>query len=537
MAASAGIITIDVAANVAKLIKGMDKAEKRTEKAFSTMKKAALAMAAIFGAGQLIGSLRRVANEIDSIAKTSDRLGIATDALIGFRHAAELSGLSVQTLEMSMQRMTRRVAQDAQSSTQALEAMNIPLQEFKNMNLEQQMYTVADGLQGITSQSERVSIAFKLFDSEGVKVLSMLQNGSGALKNFKKDANDLGLTMDRSMAAAVEASNDAMYRLKQSTEGLYRVMSVALAPYITIAANAWVDYTKNLTKTGQGTGVFSQIVARMANGFIVAFNAMRAAYNGFLVAWALGETVFYNTFGTLEQTNDAFAKFTAASEVATASVEELTASMKGEGEIMGELNRQLAAMEASYKKIQKASEDYAAATTDNLKKVSDSAKSVNSNLVSGISGGFRQMMDGSFNFKDAVGNMAKSVVADLIKILIVQKAINAAMGISPTGGVAATGGASAGVAGSRASGGGVSAGRSYLVGERGAEVFTPSTGGQISSAEGTTVNIYNNTPAEVETRETEGGIDVIVRQLEPILAEGVTRRTSPLAGAILGLNR
>jgi len=52
--------------------------------------------------------------------------------------------------------------------------------------------------------------------------------------------------------------------------------------------------------------------------------------------------------------------------------------------------------------------------------------------------------------------------------------------------------------GGRASGGGVSAGQSYLVGERGAEVFTPTTSGRISpnASGGTNVtNIYTNATA------------------------------------------
>lgn len=54
------------------------------------------------------------------------------------------------------------------------------------------------------------------------------------------------------------------------------------------------------------------------------------------------------------------------------------------------------------------------------------------------------------------------------------------------------------IIGSRASGGGVSANSSYLVGERGAEIFTPTTSGTVSASEsgGTSItNIYTNASA------------------------------------------
>ena len=56
--------------------------------------------------------------------------------------------------------------------------------------------------------------------------------------------------------------------------------------------------------------------------------------------------------------------------------------------------------------------------------------------------------------------------------------------------------------GSRASGGGVSAGSSYLVGERGAELFTPTTSGTVSPSAGGMTSITN-----IYTSASAHGID------------------------------
>lgn len=57
--------------------------------------------------------------------------------------------------------------------------------------------------------------------------------------------------------------------------------------------------------------------------------------------------------------------------------------------------------------------------------------------------------------------------------------------------------------GSRASGGGVMANKPYLVGERGAELFTPSTSGNISASGGGGTTIVNN----IYTAATSHGIN------------------------------
>lgn len=77
-----------------------------------------------------------------------------------------------------------------------------------------------------------------------------------------------------------------------------------------------------------------------------------------------------------------------------------------------------------------------------------------------------------------------------------------------------------GLAGARATGGHVQAGSSYLVGERGMEVFTPTVSGTIipnnalSGGGGVVVNIINNTPSQVSTRQGSNGtsIEVLIDQ-------------------------
>ncbi len=88
------------------------------------------------------------------------------------------------------------------------------------------------------------------------------------------------------------------------------------------------------------------------------------------------------------------------------------------------------------------------------------------------------VMTGKLSFSD----LAKSIIADLTRIWVKQKLVWALqqIGKSSGGGLlgsiigAITGG------GARADGGDVAAGRSYLVGERGMEVFTPKVSGYIT---------------------------------------------------------
>lgn len=154
-------------------------------------------------------------DKLDAIGKTADRLGLSTDALQELRHAAELSGVEVATFDMAMQRFVRRTAEAAQGTGEAkgaLEELGIQLRDNDGkMKSSEQLFTeVSDALSKVGSQSDRVRLAFKLFDSEGVKLVNMMQDGSAAIDKMRQDARDLGLVFDEALIRKSTESKDKL---------------------------------------------------------------------------------------------------------------------------------------------------------------------------------------------------------------------------------------------------------------------------------------------------------------------------------------
>jgi len=117
------------------------------------------------------------------------------------------------------------------------------------------------------------------------------------------------------------------------------------------------------------------------------------------------------------------------------------------------------------------------------------------------------IMTGKFAFKD----FARSVIADIARIIARQQALLAIQKTLGFFGVTSIGGVdvSSIFGGARANGGSVTAGKSYLVGERGAELFQPSTSGTIipnNKLEGTGTTNVSFTINTVDAR----GIDELL---------------------------
>jgi uncharacterized coiled-coil protein SlyX len=151
------------------------------------------------------------------------------------------------------------------------------------------------------------------------------------------------------------------------------------------------------------------------------------------------------------------------------------------GQAIAALDAQLAALMPDMEKTTEKTDTLA----ESLKKLKEKGDEIQEGLGGAAVRGVKSLEDalvdvtmGAASAKDAFKSMAKSIIADLIRIQIQQsitKPLASAMG---SGNFLQTIG-SAIFGGARANGGSVSAGKSYLVGERGAEMFVPNQSGSI----------------------------------------------------------
>ena len=73
--------------------------------------------------GGLAALVDRSISAADAIGKTADKIGVGVEALQELRFAAKASGVEQQTLDMALQRFTRRAAEAAQGTGEAKDAL------------------------------------------------------------------------------------------------------------------------------------------------------------------------------------------------------------------------------------------------------------------------------------------------------------------------------------------------------------------------------------------------------------------------------
>lgn len=253
-------LTIDLAANIANFTSDMDKAARIAQRDSERIKKQvevamkAIATSAIAAGAGLATLAKQTANTADNIQKMSQRLGVSTEFLSQMRHTTELTGVQFNSFTTALQRMTRRLSEVAVTgkgeAAPALEALGLSAKSLQDLAPEKQMLMIADAMKNVESQGERVRIAMKLFDTEGVALVQTLQNGSQAILDMNKEADAFGLTITQDAADGAALFNDELTRLQNQFKGITQQVALELLPEITslITQFRQSDFVKNFSK-------------------------------------------------------------------------------------------------------------------------------------------------------------------------------------------------------------------------------------------------------------------------------------------------
>ena len=454
-------------------------------KSIFSMRTALVGVAGAAGFGLLV---RSSLNATDSLAKTASKIGTTTEALGALRYAADLTGVSTTTMDMALQRFTRRTAEAAQGMGEAkgaIRELGINAQELNRMPLDKRMVVLADAFSNVQSESDRLRLAFKLFDSEGAALVNTLSQGSDGLKAMLGEARSLGLAMSTTAASGVEDTVDSLTKLNAMFKGVRDQTVAAFAPAIEMIVERFIVFFNETKKAKGGIEGFAKSLAiDLLSGIQIALLAFQDLANGFIAVYnesLKAKDAITNLFTSDEDKNarqlrleiDKLSKSMAeraermesqnarterSSKAAQQRelerlqvLQELLVTAEQTGTELDLMNRVSfatglnAEIEALKKSLGTVSDVIPDAVVPTIKAISDinlgfkafsdSIPDMNTNIqnltkqgLNGLTDALTAGITGAANFADAMRSMAKSVVDSLIKMLIQKYIVDKAFG-------------------------------------------------------------------------------------------------------------
>jgi hypothetical protein len=197
------------------------------------------------GAG-LVLATKKALDHADATAKQADAIGISTDALQEYRHAAELSGVANDKLDASLLQFTKRLG-EAREGTGSLAEFLVKYDKDllgavqTTTSAEQALDLVLRKMAETEDQAERAALANAAFGRSGVQLTNILRDGTAGLEDMRREARDLGLVLDEDLLRNAEAANDALTRMERVVGRAIQKLLLELAPLIEEVGDSFAD--------------------------------------------------------------------------------------------------------------------------------------------------------------------------------------------------------------------------------------------------------------------------------------------------------
>lgn len=504
-------LVVKVSADVARLNRGMDRAERKVGRAMGAIKKAAagaaLAIGGIATIRGLAGLVKDSLDIADSFGKQAESIGFTAERYQELVFAADKAAIAQSQLNSNLTAFVKRVG-EARANTgplvSFLEKYDTTLlraiQNSKSQNEALQL--LANAMGSLESATDKAALANAAFSRAGVDMVRLLGDGGEQAAEFAKQAREMGLIISNDLVEGAADANDRLSILSDTIRLRVTEAVVRLAPRISELTEKVIElfdallprplrafteleaYENRLSQVREEIERIENLSGRNAAQERLKLPGLR------LTAVDLGKTVEFlraireeeqnikaNTArgvtGIPKAVEDELKK---ANEKAREEMAELrlilsTESIRGAGRedteisLYRALEQQFEDLEAKAKATYGVLEEDGQETADTL---ADSFKGMGEDIERSIT----DAVTASQLSLESLADFANSVLESIARRLT-SRFIAGPIGEAIEGGIGSIFG------GERAAGGPTSAGKAYLVGERGPELFVPKTAGTV----------------------------------------------------------
>lgn len=179
----------------------------------------------------------------DHLNKLSQKIGISVEALSTLRFAAQLSDVSLETLQKGIKGLSQNITEantGIGDGAQVFEALGVSVKNADGSmkSTEAVLLQVADVFANLEDGAVKTALAVKLFGKSGMDMIPLLNQGAAGINQLTAEAERLGLKLTTETARSAEAFNDNLTALKASSSSLGIALARDFLPELTNITNA-----------------------------------------------------------------------------------------------------------------------------------------------------------------------------------------------------------------------------------------------------------------------------------------------------------
>jgi ribosomal protein L12E/L44/L45/RPP1/RPP2 len=282
-----GALRVVLGADSADFETGLKGASMKLDAFGASIAKVGAAAAAAFtvALGGVAVAVKGSIDDMDKLGKLGQSVGMPVEELSGLKHAADLSGVSIDDLGTSIKKLGVNMSAVAGGATneaaQAFKAMGVNVKGADGTlrSIGDLLGDVAEKFAGYSDGAAKTALAVAVFGRNGAALIPMLNGGRDGLREATEEARKLGLTFGKDTTVGAELFNDSLTRLARVKDGIVTQTTTRLVPALAELAKSFATTAADEgMMRGAVDGLTSAIKAAVsvAVGGAVAFQRIGA---------------------------------------------------------------------------------------------------------------------------------------------------------------------------------------------------------------------------------------------------------------------
>ena len=220
---------------------------------------ASVASSALSSVRSLVSFGQAQADVVDNASKLAARLGMTYGEFAGLSLAADLAGVSMDTIGAASQKAEiafARAAAGSATATAAFAGLGLSVEQLNGMSAADRFDAIASAIAALPTEAQRAAAAVQIFGKSGSELLPLFAGGAEGIAAARAEAERLGLTLTNAQGQDVEAMNDSFTMVAKSIEGVVQQVVAYLAPAITAISEQFTTLVGDIggANIGQAIG-------------------------------------------------------------------------------------------------------------------------------------------------------------------------------------------------------------------------------------------------------------------------------------------
>ena len=229
-----------------------------------TLLNMASAVGLAFSVDAVVGFVRGLFDMAGQIQDLSDKLGVSTSAVQGWKFAAEQTGASMEDIGRAVVAMSRNISEGDRSAVGALTELGLKFAEIEAMQPEEAFNVIAAAIQTVPNPMDQARIAMELFGKAGVELLPAIRAGMIDIADAAPKMSDATI---RSMDDAADSVDALWLQVKVLSAELINLGMNALDPAAKLAKDLKkADDDLAAASASAGTTIKTKLTASLTAG-------------------------------------------------------------------------------------------------------------------------------------------------------------------------------------------------------------------------------------------------------------------------------